>query len=85
MIYVDEIKFYPNTNLKYKKWCHLWTDSDNIEELHLFAEKLGLKRDWFQNKKNIPHYDLVPTKRDLAIQFGAQQISIQQFFKENKK
>jgi hypothetical protein len=72
MIYVDELREYP-TNLKYKTWCHLWTDS-NIEELHNLALKIGLKRSWFQDKKRFPHYDLVPSKRKLAIENGASRI-----------
>jgi len=70
MIYVDEIHDYNGfTNLKYKKWSHMWTDGP-IEELHEFADKLGLKRSWFQNKKRFPHYDVVPSKRAMALGMG---------------
>lgn len=31
------------------------------------AAKLGLRREWFQNKPHAPHYDLVPSKRTLAL------------------
>jgi len=40
---------------------HLFTDG-NIEELHEFAQKIGLKREWFQNKKLLKHYDLIGKK-----------------------
>ncbi|MNV78827.1 hypothetical protein D3C71_1723430 [compost metagenome] len=40
---------------------HMVSDT-SIEELHEFAQKLGLKKTWFQNKGTdkhwIPHYDL---------------------------
>lgn len=67
-VYVDEIKKY-ETNLKYKMWCHLLTDGKDME-LHLMAEKIGLQRKWFQSK-SVPHYDLTPNKRKLAIKNGA--------------
>ena len=54
--------------------CHLWTDGDT-EELHLFAEKIGLKRKWFQiSRSGIEHYDLTESRRKKAIEFGAIEI-----------
>src|SRR5689334_28958 len=72
MIYVDTVRHYPSCNLPYKYWCHLATDGD-LEELHTFAAQLGLKRSWFQPSRSgrFPHYDLVPSKRALALQLGA--------------
>lgn len=40
------------------------------EELHAFADSLGLKRAWFQDK-SLPHYDITPSKRTLALRLGA--------------
>lgn len=73
MLYVDETRTY-RTTLPYKRWCHLATDS-SLEELHAMATRLGLKREWFQDKPNAPHYDLVPTKRALAIQYKVRAVS----------
>ena len=53
---------------RWTKACHLY--SDTLEELHDFAAKLGLKREWFQDDR-LPHYDLTPNKRIEAIQNGA--------------
>ena len=64
-VYVDQIKIHPSG-----QWCHMWTDG-NIDELHQMAERIGLKRRWFQSVKDHPHYDLRPTKRMLAIELGA--------------
>lgn len=75
-IYVDEIRDYGSmvpgwlaTRLG-TLWCHCWTDGP-IEELHQLMEKIGMKRSWFQNHPRHPHYDLVPSKRKLAIKYGA--------------
>ena len=41
-------------------WCHLVTDDwtpAGIEGLHRFAERIGLKRGWYQPESS-PHYDL---------------------------
>ena len=45
--------------------------ADTVEELHAFAKKLGLEREWFQNKKGVPHYDITANKRTEAIHKGA--------------
>lgn len=77
MVYVDSITDYTGvTRLRWKEWCHMVADTD--EELHAMADKIGLKRAWFQSKpgkRRGNHYDLIPTKRKLAIKHGAQAIS----------
>lgn len=35
--------------------------ADTLDELHAFARRLGLRREWFQDGRH-PHYDLT-TKR----------------------
>jgi hypothetical protein len=54
----------------YTDGTHLIADS--IYELHRFAQKIRLKREWFQEHPIHPHYDLT-TKRVLerAISKGA--------------
>lgn len=55
-----------------KMWCHLTADS--LDELHAFAAKLGLKREWYQYPKSAyPHYDTV--FREKAIRLGAVPVS----------
>jgi len=52
--------------------------TQNAEELHAFADKLGLKRRWYQSARSgeqHAHYDL--TSRHIykkAVRFGARQV-----------
>jgi hypothetical protein len=48
--------------------------ADTLQELHEFAARLGLRREWFQSKPGRPendHYDLTRAGRELAIELGA--------------
>lgn len=51
--------------------CHMFTDALDLEELHAFAEQIGLRRIWFQPHRVAPHYDLTPGRRLQALQLGA--------------
>jgi hypothetical protein len=53
-----------------KVWCHLFTDAADLTELHQVAASLGLARAWFQDHATLPHYDLTPNKRALAVRLG---------------
>jgi len=33
--------------------------TESEEELHKFARKVGLKRQWYQNHPRHPHYDII--------------------------
>jgi hypothetical protein len=72
-VYVDQIIDYGDavkSRLGHSKWCHMTADTQ--PELHEAAEAIGLRRAWFQNKDGITwHYDIVPSKRALAIRNGA--------------
>lgn len=77
MVYVDQLTVYPNAWGPFLKGsCHLTADSD--EELHAFAAKLGLKRSWFQLHRVINHYDLTASKRALAVELGAVEMSFRE-------
>ncbi len=64
--YVDKLR---NWGWKLGPSCHLIADS--LEELHVIAAKIGLKREWYQPSSSGPHYDLTKSRRDLAIKAGA--------------
>lgn len=63
-VYVDSGKY----KLGRMRMCHMLADT--LPELHAMAEKLGLKKAWFQNQAT-PHYDICQSKRTLAIKLGA--------------
>lgn len=57
--------------------CHLIADS--IDELKDFAvNQLGMKLSWFQPKSS-PHFDLVKSRRDLAVSLGAIELDRKAF------
>ncbi len=64
-VYVDNVK----VKWRGRLWCHLVADS--IEELHEFAEQLGLRREWFQHSASYPHYDVTVEARQIALSMGA--------------
>jgi len=77
VILVDDLKHYPHTHLREKRWCHMVSDS-NETELHQFAAQLGLRREWFQSRgtgMDLEHYDLTPRRRKSAIAAGAVEVS----------
>lgn len=45
--------------------------ADTLDELHALADAIGLRRAWFQKRARVPHYDLTPSKRELALRAGA--------------
>ncbi len=55
------------------RWCHLF--ADDVEELHVLAARIGMKRAWFQHRPGrLPHYDLVPPRRAAALAAGAVEV-----------
>ena len=54
-----------------RQWCHLVADS--LPELHDFAQQLGLRRSWFQERASYPHYDVTTAVRVQALRLGALQ------------
>lgn len=90
-IYVDELKAYaqraqPGAERYFgngKQSCHMFTDGD-LEELHQFAARIGLRRSWFQNHATLPHYDLTPRRRRLAMRAGATQVNLLDYMRQRK-
>jgi len=79
VIYVDDLIDYSELTKRPAPdyWCHMVTDG-HIDELHQFAQRLGLRREHFQNKPGHPHYDLRPGYRTLALQMGAKEATIRE-------
>jgi hypothetical protein len=89
-VFVDEIRRYPKESIKRPakrwghKWSHMWADGP-VDELHAMAAKIGLKRAWFQDKPRHPHYDVIPSKRALAIRYGAIEMCYAEWYKKVRK
>jgi hypothetical protein len=70
-VLVDELREYPHVPMAVKVWCHMVSDA-SFEELHAFAERLGIPRSRFQRD----HYDLHPLLRARAVALGASEVGI---------
>lgn len=74
-VYIDDV-FIPYGRMK---MCHMIADTK--EELHAMADKLGLKREWFQDGR-IWHYDISKGKRAEAIANGAITITAKELIEK---
>jgi hypothetical protein len=74
-VYIDE--YWAGTVPQYwEHGGHLLTS--DLDELHKFAYRLGLKREWFQDT-TFPHYDCTEGKRNKALRLGAVSIRLGEF------
>lgn len=65
MVYVD----FAQIPMGRMKMSHMMADGEI--ELHDMAQAIGVQRRWFQGD----HYDICLSKRDAAIERGAQSVS----------
>jgi len=78
-VYVDDMRLKVQLpGMRPARWSHLLADTP--EELHEFAQRLGLRREWAQDEDNpiTFHYDVTDTKRREAIALGAKAITIRE-------
>ena len=54
------------------QWCHMMADT--LPELLAFALRIGLRREWLQNKRSGVHFDLTAGRRRQAVAAGAIEI-----------
>lgn len=91
-VYVDNSRISATVGRIKARWSHL--TADDKEELHRFAESIGLNRAWFQTcksqmcpgkSKGDPnlcvhwHYDVTDSKRAAALAAGAEPMDIRQW------
>jgi len=69
-VLVDPLRSYDRPQLPTSWWCHMAADG-SFEELHRFAERLGIPRRRFQGD----HYDLPPWLRLRAVSLGAEEVT----------
>lgn len=68
-VYVDDAV----TLWRGHRWAHLM--ADELDELHAFAARLGLRREKFQHKTSGAHYDVPAALREEALRLGAVALS----------
>lgn len=75
-VYVDDMEadFTPTHTKAARRYvmCHMIADSE--AELHAMAARIGVARQWYQRD----HYDVTKSKRALAVQNGAREITMRQ-------
>jgi Protein of unknown function (DUF4031) len=83
-VYVDNYRVPATVGRIKGRWSHLFADTQ--EELHEFAQSIGLKRSWFQPGKPICgkpsrhwHYDVTDSMQDRAIKAGARAVDIREY------
>jgi hypothetical protein len=54
------------------KMSHMMADT--LDELHEMADKIGVNRKWFQDRKD-KHYDVCQSKKQRALELGAVLVS----------
>jgi hypothetical protein len=80
-VYVDNVRIPATVGRRHAHWSHLTADTQ--DELHDFAERLGLRRAWFQRGKSYAgrppvgwHYDVTDEIRLQALALGAQPVTM---------
>jgi len=74
-IYVDPLRHWGWILRGHRvKSCHMFSDALDLSELHAFAERIGMKRAWFQDPPVAPHYDLTERRRIQAVKIGAVEV-----------
>ncbi len=83
MVYVDEVrKCRPFGPQGWTTSCHLFADTE--DELHQFAESMGMRREWFQDheRRERRHYDLPEYRREVALELGAAEIRAKDWLRQ---
>lgn len=87
-VYIDNARIPATVGRLRSRWSHLTADTK--DELHAFAERIGLRRDWFQTcvtgrlrcpPETCPHwhYDVTESKRVEAVAAGAVEMDIRKW------
>lgn len=71
-VYIDDMYLYAIGQFRGMRMSHLIADT--TPELHGFAARIGMKREWFQDD----HYDVPLPRRGDAIALGAIAITYRQ-------
>ena len=72
--YVDTVRSYPGTGLRFTEFCHLLADTP--DELHAMADALGIPRRFYQEHPWRWHHDLPSHLRPSAVALGAHEMTM---------
>jgi len=78
-VYIDDMYRFPMGQFGRMKMSHMMADTE--KELHKMAFKIGVARKWCQHERlgqGYVHYDIAMSKRLLAVQYGAIEISLKE-------
>ena len=79
-VYVDPLTpTRPSKQWPFRFGSHMIADT--TMELHSMARRLGLKREWYQTRSVLPHYDISPGRRMAALRMGAIAINNKEVFR----
>lgn len=83
-VYVDNARIPAKVGPVNARWSHLFADTQ--DELHSFAQGIGLRRSWFQPGTSLGgkpsrhwHYDVTDSMRARAIRAGARPVDIREY------
>lgn len=63
-----------------RAWSHLWHEENDMAALHAFAAAIGMKREWFQDRKDFPHYDVCSQRKiTAAVRLGARLSTLREW------
>lgn len=87
-VYVDPLKNYGAGDeaprcFRNVESCHMYADT--LDELHTMAIRIGMRKSWFQNHQMLPHYDLVKSRRKLAVNAGVVEHSFREMVEFSRK
>jgi hypothetical protein len=71
-VYVDDMYLYAIGRFRGMRMSHLIADT--ADELHVFALRIGMKREWYQGD----HYDIPLPRRHDALAAGATAVTYRQ-------
>lgn len=84
VVFVDDMYKYPIGQYRGMKMSHMMADTS--EELLAMADKIGVARKWLQHAgRPDEHFDISITKRTLAVQNGAEEITIREMARMNMR
>lgn len=77
-VYVDDMHETDMGRYGRMKMSHMIADTE--QELHEMADKIGVARRWYQGPPMTPrpHYDICLSKRKLAVEYGAKEITVRE-------